>query len=88
MALQMKRVRKVSRAESAIAQAWATAAPDAIAQRCTIAGVKAGKLQVLARDAAIRYQADRWLRAGGLAELSALAKVPIQGVRLRVQQTG
>ncbi|MHA7814349.1 MAG: hypothetical protein ACX94C_13280 [Phycisphaerales bacterium] len=81
---QMKSIRKVSRAESAIAQAWSAAAPDMIAERCSLIGMKAGHVEVGVPDAPTRYQADRWLRSGGLSELSALAKIPIRGVRFRI----
>ncbi|MBO6740070.1 MAG: DUF721 domain-containing protein [Phycisphaerales bacterium] len=84
MATQMKSIRKVSRAESAIAQAWSAAAPDAIADRCTLIGIKAGQVEIAVPDAPTRYQADRWLRSGGLMELSALAKIPVRGVRFRI----
>lgn len=84
MATQMKSIRKVSRAESAIAQAWSAAAPDAIADRCTLRGIKAGQVEIAVPDAPTRYQADRWLRSGGLRELSALAKIPVRGVRFRI----
>lgn len=79
----MKTIRKVSRAESAIAQAWDAAAPDTIASRCMLIGMKAGHVEVGVPDAPTRFQADRWLRGGGLGELSALAKIPIRGVRFR-----
>ncbi len=84
MAAHMKTIRKVSRAESAIAQAWSAAAPDAIASRCSLIGMKAGHVEVGVPDASTRYQTDRWLRGGGLKELSALAKIPIRGVRFQI----
>ena len=73
---QMKTIRRVSRAESALAQAWSAAAPDALAERCELIGIKAGHAEIGVPDASTRYQADRWLRGGGLGELSALAKIP------------
>jgi hypothetical protein len=84
VSMHMKSIRKVSRAESAIAQAWEAAAPDAIASRCTLIGMKAGRVEIGVPDAPTRYQTDRWLRGGGLNELSALAKIPIRGVRLQI----
>lgn len=81
---QMKSIRKVSRAESALSQAWSAAAPDAIADRCELIGIRAGQVEIGVPDAPTRYQADRWLRSGGLSELSALAKIPIRGVRFRI----
>ena len=84
MQLQMKRVTKVTRAESALHQAWAAAAPDHLATTCTPIGLKAGRLEIAVPNASVKFQADRWLKGGGLAELSALAKTPIRGVRLQL----
>jgi hypothetical protein len=84
MRTQMKALRKVSRAESAIQNAWAAAAPDALSHRCSIAGMRAGKLVVHVPDASTRYQAQQWLRGGGLGELSALAKIPVRGVQFQL----
>ena len=84
----MKTIRRVSRAESALAQAWSAAAPDALAERCELIGIKAGHAEIGVPDASTRYQADRWLRGGGLSELSALAKIPIQGVRFKIDPNG
>jgi hypothetical protein len=84
MAAQLKVLRKVSRTESALIDAWNTAAPDELTKHCKPLGLKAGRLEISVPDAAQKFQADRWLRSGGLAELSALAKVPLRGVRLHV----
>lgn len=84
LAAHMKTIRKVSRAEGALARAWEAAAPDALSARCTLIGMRSGRVEIGVPDAATRYQADRWLRSGGLSELSALARVPIRGVRLRL----
>lgn len=84
MLAQMKTLRKVSRTESALHAAWSTAAPDHLAGSCTPVGLKAGKLEIIAPNASVRFQLDRWLRSGGQAELSALARVPIAGVRVRI----
>ena len=84
MALHMKNIRKVSRAESAIQQAWTAAAPDPIAARCTVIAMRSGKIEFSVKDSSARYQTDRWLRGGGLSELSALAKIPIRGVRFKI----
>lgn len=84
MQMQLKTLRKVSRTESALIAAWNTAAPDALASRCTPTGVKAGRLEIIVPDSSTRYELDRWLRSGGQRELSALAKVPIRGVRVQI----
>jgi hypothetical protein len=84
MTLHMKSIRKVSRAESAIQQAWIAAAPDAIAGRCRVIGMHSGRIEFAVQDSSSRYQTDRWLRGGGLTELSALAKIPIRGVRFKI----
>ncbi len=75
---------RVSRTESALIDAWNTAAPDELTRHCKPLGLKAGRLEISVPDAAQKFQADRWLRSGGLAELSALAKVPLRGVQLHV----
>lgn len=84
MQAQLKTIRKVSRTESSLIQAWNTAAPDSLASRCKPKGVRAGRLEIIAPDSSTRYELDRWLRAGGERELSALAKVPIRGVRVQI----
>lgn len=85
MQIQMKTLRKVSKTESALLQAWSAAAPDQLAQSCVPIGIRSGRLEIRVPNAAIKFQADRWLRSGGLAEVSALAKVPIAGVRLCIK---
>ncbi len=82
MGAQLKSLQKISRTESALIAAWNAAAPDGLAKRCTPKGVKAGHFEIIVPDASARYQLDRWLRGGGQRELSALAKVPIRGVRV------
>lgn len=84
MQLQLKSLRKISRTEAALIAAWNTAAPDSLASRCTPRGVRAGRLKISVPDASTRYELDRWLRSGGQQELSALAKVPIRGVRVQL----
>lgn len=84
MRQQMMTLRKVSRTESALHTAWSAAAPDHLVRACTPVGLKAGKLEIIAPNASVRFQLDRWLRSGGQRELSALARVPIVGVRVRI----
>lgn len=85
MQVQMKTLRKVSKTESALLKAWSAAAPDQLAESCVPVGIRSGRLEIQAPNAAIKFQADRWLRSGGLSEVSALAKVPIAGVRLSIK---
>ncbi|MEZ6163597.1 MAG: DciA family protein [Phycisphaerales bacterium] len=84
MQMQMKALRKVSRAEASLQRAWEAAAPDELVKHCTLAGIRAGKVIVHVPDAPTRYRAQQWLRSGGLGELSALAKLPIRGVQFQL----
>jgi hypothetical protein len=84
MQAQLKSLRKVSRTESALIEAWRTAAPDDLARACTPKGLRAGYLEITVPDASVRFRVDRWLRSGGQRELSALAKTPVRGVRLLI----
>lgn len=80
----MKSLKKMSRTETAAIDAWNTAAPDEITKTCTPARMHAGQLEVIVPDSSAKFVADRWVRSGGLHEVSALARVPIRGVRFVV----
>jgi len=80
----MNTMKKISASEQAACDAWMTAAPDAIRDSTSIAGLKAGKLIVMVPSSAHRHVVDRWLGSGGLGEFQALARVPIQGVVLKI----
>lgn len=82
--VQMNSMKKISQAESAAGEAWATVAPDQIRDCTAVAGFRAGKLVVLVPSAAQRYIVDRWLNSGGLSSLQGLARVPIRGIELKL----
>lgn len=84
IASEMRTMKKVSKNESAATQAWTTVVPDLINDCSQIAGLKAGKLIVHVPSAAHRHVVDRWLKSGGFREFQALARVPIQGVTLKI----
>jgi len=82
--IQMNTMKKISASEQAASDAWMIAAPDAIRASTSIAGLKAGKLIVMVPSSAHRHVVDRWLGGGGLGAFQALARVPIQGVVLKI----
>lgn len=77
----VKSVRKLSAQAERASGAWAAAAPDGVAANCRVTDLRAGTLSVACRSAADRHAADRWLRAGGLDDLRAIAKAPVSKVR-------
>ncbi len=81
-------IRKRSAQAQRAADAWAAAAPDAVAASTRVLDLKAGTLSVAARSAADRHAADRWLRGGGLEDLRAIAKAPITRVRFTLDADG
>ena len=85
LAKEMKSMKKVSATESAAIEAWSTVAPDDINSNARVGGMKAGKLTIMVSSASQRHLVDRWLRSGGLTELKAIARVPIRGVDLKIQ---
>ncbi|MCC5822930.1 MAG: hypothetical protein LAT64_04605 [Phycisphaerales bacterium] len=84
----VKGVKKLSDQAQRAADAWAAAAPDAVAASTRVVDLKAGALRVVARSAADRHAADRWLRGGGLDELRAIAHAPISRVRFELDAGG
>lgn len=84
----VKGVKKLSGQAQRAADAWAAAAPDAVAASTRVVDLKAGALRVAVRSAADRHAADRWLRAGGLADLRAIARAPITRVRFDLDSAG
>jgi len=77
----VKGVKKMSAQASRASEAWAAAAPDAVAAVSRVKDLRSGVLVVSVPSAADRHAADRWLRTGGLGELRGLAKAPISRVR-------
>ena len=80
----VKGVKKMSAQASRAGEAWAVAAPDAVAAVSRVKDLQGGVLVVSVASAADRHAADRWLRTGGLAELRTLAKAPITRVRFEL----
>jgi hypothetical protein len=56
-------------------EAWDSIVPPRIRQRCGDVQIHRGVLTVKVRDAATRFEIDRWLRSGGEAELSRRAGI-------------
>lgn len=88
LAAFVKGIKKLSDQAQRAADAWAAAAPDAVAASTRVVDLKAGTLSVAARSAADRHAADRWLRGGGLADLRAMAKAPITRVKFGLDAEG
>ncbi len=84
----VKGIKKLSDQARRATDAWATAAPDAVAASTRVVDLKAGTLTVAARSAADRHAADRWLRGGGLGDLRAIARAPITRVRFGLDAEG
>lgn len=62
--------------------AWAGVCPAALCERAVPVSLSRGTLQIEVRDAAARYEVDRWLRGGGEARLVAASAAPIRRVRI------
>lgn len=84
----VKGVKKISAQAQRAADAWAAAAPDTVAASTRVVELKGGTLSVAVRSAADRHAADRWLRAGGLEDLRAIAKSPITRVKFGLDADG
>lgn len=68
-------------------QAWAVEAflercPRELADRVAAISLRGGTLTIAPRDAASRYELDRWLRGGGEQEVVTASRGPLQRVRL------
>jgi hypothetical protein len=50
-------------------ESWESLVPARVRGRCHVVLVRAGVMTVKARDAAARFEIDRWLRGGGEQEL-------------------
>mgnify|MGYP001822866991 CR=1 FL=1 len=84
----MRSLKKVSRDQSKIVEAWEAGAPDDVRGIAWVHGLKGGKLEIGVEHAAGRYLVDRWMRGGGLEMLRELGKVRIQSVVLRIGARG
>ncbi len=80
----MRSLKRVSRDQSAAAEAWATGAPDDLQALGWVSGLKGGKLEIGVENAGARHRVDRWLRGGGLEMIRELGKVRIKSVVLRI----
>ncbi len=63
-------------------EAWMTVCPAELIARTAITGLNRGELRVAVADSATMYTLDRYLRAGGEAELARASTAPIYRVRL------
>jgi hypothetical protein len=75
----------VRRAESglgAATAAWTKAVPAHLASACAIEGLSRGVLRVRVTDSSVRFELDRFLRAGGEARVITASSAPIRSVRL------
>lgn len=79
---QVPEARRMRRQLAGIARAWAEVVPPEIAEQTRLEGVNGGVLGVRAADAAVRFQLDRFLRAGGEARLLARLPTAIRRVRI------
>jgi hypothetical protein len=72
---------RVSRAGSAVERAWRAVAPEGLVGRAAPVSLVRGVLTIQVSDASARWEADRWLRAGGERELARTAKASIRKVK-------
>ncbi len=73
--------RQRSRAAWAV-EAFLQRCPRGLAERVAAVSLRSGTLTIAPRDAASRYELDRWLRAGGEQEIISASRGPLQRVRL------
>ena len=84
--MQMGSIKKISDADARAIEAWNTVVTDQINDCSTVIGLRRGKLVVHVPSASARFVVDRWLKSGGQRELLALARVPMRGVEVRIEQ--
>jgi hypothetical protein len=65
------------------ARAWASVVPPELARACTFEALSRGVLRVRVKDASVRFELDRFLRAGGEARVIGASGAPIRSVRLQ-----
>lgn len=73
-------VEKLRRAAKGSGEAWESLVPPRVRQRCQVIQVQRGVMTVRVKDAAARFEVDRWLRGGG--EQSLLRLSGVKRVRL------
>ncbi|MGV6815129.1 MAG: hypothetical protein ACWA5W_08995 [Phycisphaerales bacterium] len=84
--MQMGSIKKISDSDARAIEAWNTVVTDQINDCSTVIGLRRGKLVVQVPSASARFVVDRWLKSGGQRELFALARVPMRGVEVRIEQ--
>lgn len=77
-----RQLQRQTSAAGSLEAAWGSVVPPTLAMRTRIASMSRGVLTIQTSDAAARYQLDRFLRAGGEAELLRRSPVPIRRIRL------
>lgn len=80
-------LRKLRRANGGLVEAWASVAPEDLADQVALRGVSAGVATLAVTNASARYQLDRWLRSGGERELIRACRAPIRKVKVVIEQT-
>ncbi len=68
---------------AAAARAWQEVVPGELARGCTIEALSRGVLRVRVPDAGVRFELDRFLRAGGESKVIGASSVAIRSVRLQ-----
>ncbi len=63
------RVDEQRRAAGGAGESWEALVPARVRERCRVVLVLRGVMTVQVRDAAARFEVDRWLRSGGELEL-------------------
>ena len=63
------------RAAGGAGESWEALVPARVRERCQVVLVLKGVMTVRVRDAAARFEVDRWLRGGGESELVKRAGV-------------
>mgnify|MGYP000078052332 CR=1 FL=1 len=77
-----KEVARRANAAGGMDTAWAELAPPGVRAVCAVVRLSpGGLLTVRAPDAAARFEADQWLRTGGLAALRGRCAATLRGVR-------
>ncbi len=62
-------------------EVWRAIAPPQVAEHSRVLSFARGVLTVRITDEGVRFHADRWLRAGGLGELTTAAPATLARVR-------
>ena len=62
-------------------EVWRSIAPAQVVEHSRVLSFARGTLAVRVADEGVRFHADRWLRAGGLRELTTAAPATLARVR-------